>query len=304
MSYFNCHSHTHYSNIRLLDCINRPEDLIKKAYEMGLSGIAITDHECISAWMEVNKFAKNFKEEHPDFTIALGNEIYLTNTRDKGQKYYHFILIAKDAIGAKAIRELSSTAWYNCYVDRNMERVPTLKSELEQIINKYGKGHIIATTACIGGELGTSIQKLTEAETNRDIGQQMFWHQNIVDFIQFCLKVFGDDFYIECAPSSFSDQILVNQRALKIAECFGVNVIVGTDAHYLTEDDRYVHEAYLNSKGGEREVASFYSFARLMDIDECRTLLKYSYSDDVVQQIFENSLTVKNKIQFFSERFF
>ena len=181
-----------------------------------------------------------------------------------------------------------------------MERVPTLKSELETIVNKYGKGHIIATTACIGGELGTSIQKLEEAELNNNIEQRNFWYQNIVNFIQFCIKVFGEDFYIECAPSAFSDQILVNKRALKIARYFNIKVVVGTDAHYLTKEDRYIHEAYLNSKGGEREVASFYSFARLMDNEECYSLLTKSYSEEEVNEIFKNSLEVQNKITFFS----
>jgi DNA polymerase-3 subunit alpha len=139
-----------YSNIRLLDCINRPKDLIDKAIELGLSGIAITDHECLSAHMEINQYAKELQSTHPEFTIALGNEIYLTETRDKGQKYYHFLLMAKDAIGHRALRELSSIAWTNSYEDRRMERVPTLKSELSEIVNKY-KGHLISTTACLGG---------------------------------------------------------------------------------------------------------------------------------------------------------
>ena len=104
--------------------------LIDKAIELGLSGIAITDHECLSAHMEVNQYAKKIKDKYPDFVIALGNEIYLTDTRDRGQKYYHFILIAKDAIGHKALRELSSIAWYNSYTDRAMERVPITKEEL------------------------------------------------------------------------------------------------------------------------------------------------------------------------------
>ena len=82
-TYFNCHSHTMYSNIRLLDCINRPKDLIKTAKELGLCGIAITDHECLSSHMEVNKFAKSLQETDPNFTIALGNEIYLTDDREK-----------------------------------------------------------------------------------------------------------------------------------------------------------------------------------------------------------------------------
>ena len=85
-SYFGIHNHTHYSNIRLLDSINRPQALIDKAIELGLSGIAITDHECLSAHMEVNQYAKKLQETNPDFTIALGNEIYLTETRQTGQK--------------------------------------------------------------------------------------------------------------------------------------------------------------------------------------------------------------------------
>ena len=61
-TYFNIHNHTMYSNLRLLDCINRPKELIDKAIELGLSGIAITDHETISAHMEVNQYAKKIKE--------------------------------------------------------------------------------------------------------------------------------------------------------------------------------------------------------------------------------------------------
>ena len=44
---FEVHSHSMYSNLRLLDSINRPKDLINRAVELGLAGIAITDHEAI-----------------------------------------------------------------------------------------------------------------------------------------------------------------------------------------------------------------------------------------------------------------
>ena len=137
MSYFNNHSHTMFSNLRLLDCINRPQDLIDKAIELGLTGLCITDHESLSAHMIVNKYAKKIKETNPDFTIALGNEIYLTDTRDMGQKYYHFILIAKDEIGYRGLKELSSIAWMNSYYDRRMERVPLLKSELKDVMARF-----------------------------------------------------------------------------------------------------------------------------------------------------------------------
>ena len=135
---------------------------------MGLSGIAITDHECLSAHMEVNQYAKKIREKNPDFTIVLGNEVYLVDKREPGIKYNHFILAAKDAIGHKALRELSSIAWYNAYVDRGMERVPITKEELATVMTKY-KGHVVATTACMGGELSTAAYNMTLAENVNDM---------------------------------------------------------------------------------------------------------------------------------------
>ena len=299
MSYFNCHSHTHYSNIRLLDCINRPKDLINKAIDLGLTGIAITDHECLSGHIEINQYAKDILKTNPDFTIALGNEIYLTETRESGQKYYHFILIAKDAIGHRQMRELSSRAWMNSYVDRRMERVPLLKSELEEIVKKE-PGHLIATTACLGGELGDNILKLEKCEAINDIENTKKHYLQIVNLMEYCVDLFGEDFYIECAPANNADQISANKRMAKIASAFNVKMCLGTDAHYLTKEDRYVHKAYLNSKGGEREVDSFYEFTYLMDAAETRELLKHSFSDEgMIDWIFNNSNEMRKKIKFF-----
>lgn len=297
--YFNCHNHTEYSNLRLLDCINKPEDLINKAFEMGLNGVAITDHEALCAHMIVNKIAKKYQTEHPDFTIALGNEIYLTDTRECGQKYYHFILIAKDKIGYKALKELSSIAWYNMYTDRRMERVPTLKTELKEVMQRY-KGHVIATSACMGGELSTNVLLMKKSEEIDDMEGRRFYYNNIVNFIEYCLDIFGDDFYIECAPSTVSDQVLVNKTLQRIAEVYNIKMTVGTDSHYLEAKDRFVHKSYLNSKNGDREVDSFYEFSRLMDPTECRTLLKYSFDDEFITTIFNNSNELMKKIEFFS----
>ena len=288
-TYFNIHNHTMYSNIRLLDCINRPKDLIDKAIELGLSGIAITDHECLSGHMEVNQYAQKIKEKYPDFVIVLGNEVYLVDKRESGIKYYHFILTAKDEIGHKALRELSSTAWYHSYVDRGMERVPITKDELATIMAKY-KGHVIASTACMGGELSTAAYNMACAENVNDkISAGVFYNQ-ICDFIKYCLDVFGKDFYIECAPSTAEDQCITNRKLYRIAKAYDIPLIVGTDSHYLTKEDRYVHKSYLNSKGGEREVDSFYEFAHLMSYDEVFELLKHCFGDEgVVTEILENS---------------
>lgn len=251
----------------------------------------------MSSHIEVNQYAEKIKETNPDFKIALGNEIYLTDTRDKGQKYYHFILIAKDAIGHKALRELSSTAWYSSYVDRRMERVPLLKSELKKIMLRY-RGHVIATTACMGGELST----LALEKYNLDSINQNSQHiaQKMLEFSLFCKEIFEDDFYIECAPSRFKDQIAVNKTLMKFSKVTGIKMVVGTDSHYLTSADRPIHKAYLNSKEGDREVDSFYEFSHLMTSDEIFELLGLCYSKEEIENILNNTLEIQNKILHYS----
>lgn len=160
MSYYSLHCHTEYSNLRLLDSTNKLNELINRAISLGMRGVAITDHESLSGWIKAIHIQKKLKEQGLDFRIFLGDEIYLVDSleevRDnyvpKQTKFYHFILIAKDKIGSKQIRQISSQAWDNSFYTGKMCRTPITKEQLENIIGDE-KGHIIAQTACIGSEL-------------------------------------------------------------------------------------------------------------------------------------------------------
>lgn len=297
MKRFEIHSHTHYSNFRLLDCINRPKDLVKRANELGLCGIAITDHETLAGHMELNLFQKEIEKENPDFKIALGNEIYLCGDRNAGQKYYHFILIAKNKMGHRALRELSSRAWMCSYYDRGMERVVTLYEDLAEIVNKYPDS-LIATTACLGGELSTHAVNYAKANNIGDFDGAGVAHQNIVNFVLWCKQLFGKDFYIEVAPAKSKDQIMANQQLVKIARAFDVKMVIGCDAHYLKKEDRYVHKAYLNSKGGEREVDDFYEFSYLQTEEEVKENIEASSLN--YNELVFNSCEIYHKIQKYS----
>lgn len=298
MGRFECHAHTMYSNIRLLDSIGVPEKLIDYAAEIGLTGIAITDHEALGCHVTIDKYQKVINEKYPNFKIAKGNEIYLTDTREMNQRYWHFILIAKNATGHKMLRELSSIAWTNSYVDRRMERVPTLKSELKAIIEKYGKGNLIASSACLGSEIDYCILEMHKAELNNDKATKRIYFNQIVDFIKFCLECFGDDFYLEVQPAQSEEQIIVNRKMPEIAKYFGIKMIVSTDAHYLKESDREVHKAYLNSKGGERETDSFYRYAYLQTTEEVIENLKGTGLD--YQELEDNTNEIYEKIEIYS----
>ena len=289
---FDPHNHTEYSNLRLVDCINRVPALIDRAIELGLSGIAITDHECLSAHVKANQYAQKIVKEHPDFKIALGNEIYLCPNREKGQKYYHFILVAKNKQGYQALKVLSTRAWMNSFVDRRMERVITTYDDLIEICGKYPNS-LVATSACLGGELSAQTLLLIEAEKLGDKLGAEAAHNDIVNFILFCQRVFGKDFYIECAPGCSKDQIAVNRRLLSISKCFNIPMVIGCDSHFLKKEDRYIHKAFLNSKEGEREVDAFYEYSYLQSNEEIiEHLQKSSFDELYVKEMFNNSYEI------------
>lgn len=295
---FDGHSHSMFSNFRLIDSINRPKDMILKAHELGMSGIALTDHETVAGhveWLKCEKELKKAGKIPEDFKCACGNEIYLVDDRTNIERYWHYILIAKNTDGHRALRELSSTAWYNGFSSRGLMRVPTEKKELEAIVKKY-PNTLIATTACLGGELPHFVAELIKAEKTQDQTAVHFWKMEIDTFIKWNLSLFGEDFYIEIAAADTKDQIRFNERAISIARYYGVKMVIGSDAHYLTSKERPVHKAYLNSKDGEREVDGFYTFAHMMDNEEAYENLKMTFSEETFAEFCANSMEIYDKI--------
>ena len=292
------HSHTEYSNIRILDSINKIPALVKYAREIGLKGISITDHACLSGHVQANILAQDILKEDPEFKLVLGDEIYLVDKRENNIKYWHFILLAKDSIGHKQLRVLSSRSWMQSYYDRGLERVPTLKSELEEIIKK-DPGHLIATSACLGGELSSNVLEMERARRIGDINAAETCKQNIINFVLWCKKLFKDDFYMEVAPAANKDQIIVNKKMVELSNCFGVKMVIGCDAHYLKKEDRFIHKSYLNSKNAEREVDDFYTYSYLQTEEEIKENLTPSIVD-LYDEMCNNSMEIYNKIENYS----
>ena len=295
---FDNHSHSMFSNFRLIDSINRPKDMILKAHELGMVGIALTDHETVAGhveWLKAEKELKKAGKIPEDFRCACGNEIYLVDDRNNIEKYWHYILIAKDTIGHRALRELSSIAWYNGFSSRGLYRVPTEKKELAEIVQKYPNS-LIATTACLGGELPHFVANLIKAEKSQDINEIAKWKIAISEFMNWNINLFGDDFYIEIAAANTKDQIQFNERVVSIANFYHRKIVIGSDAHYLTEKERPVHKAYLNSKDGEREVDGFYTYAHMMNNEEAFENLSMSFTEEDFARFCENSMEIYDKI--------
>ena len=292
------------SNIRMLDCIIKEDKLIDYALELGLTGVAITDHESVSGYIKALKYMKSLKskakkilETEPNdkwanqvknFKLVLGNEIYLC--RDnlsaknfiKGEdKFWHFILLAKDKIGNKQLRELSSRAWNRSFY-QFMERVPTYYSDIEEIIGN-NSGHVVAQTACLGSFFDYLI-----------LNQQ---YEKALNFCHWCEQIFGkENFFIEIQPGLSKEQVTFNTLAAQFAKKNHFNITVTTDSHYLRQEDREIHKSFLNSSDGDRETDDFYAYTYMMSTEEIREKLNY-FDDDFITQIFENSNKVCSMIE-------
>ena len=173
-----------------------------------------------------------------------------------------------------------------------MRRVPTYYQDLVDIIGA-NPGHVIGSTACLGGCLPTQLMRL------RDSGAPSM--DKIKVWINQMQKIFGkDDFYFEMQPSKNKDQIYVNNELIKLSEELDIKYIITTDSHYLKKEDRPIHKAFLNAQQGDREVDDFYATTYQMSDEEIRSYMADEVGEEVLQKAYQNIIEIKNKCKDFT----
>ena len=300
------HSHCDGSNFRLKDCIIKVEQLVDECIKKGHSGVTLTDHETVALHIRIEEYVEELKKKgkiNEDFKLVLGNEIYLVDSLEEVRdnyksgetKFPHFILLAKDLIGHKQMRQLSSQAWHNSFRTGQMERVPTVKSFLKDTIDT-NKGHLIASTACVGGEFMQLVSQLLQCEAM----EQQYIKEQIHKFIKWNLDLFSDDFYIEIQPTNDDFTKQMNLMAIKIADAYKIKTIITTDSHYQDKNRAKVHETYLKSKEGDREIADFYATTYIMTSEELWDYFKGYLTIEQFAKFLHNSIEISNKVESYS----
>ena len=274
---------------------------------LGQTGLAITDHECLSGHVKFLKKVKELKKReiiNNDFKPILGNEIYLVDEDEmsmdiqKGKSnYYHFLLLAKDAQGHEQLRKLSSTAWNRMFSYKGIERVPTFYTDIEEIVGN-NKGHLIASTACLGSYFAKNVMMLL----SEDVEDKQEYKRKIHEFVNWCIDVFGkENFYIEIQPSLMYEQVEYNKYAVKIAKAYGLGHTITTDAHYLKHEDREIHKAYLTSDedgNGNREIDDFYSSTHFFTTEELFANMNY-LDKEIVQEGIDNTIKIASQVEIY-----
>jgi DNA polymerase III subunit alpha len=212
------HVHTEYS---LLDGMCRIPQVIKKAKELGMTSLAITDHGVMYGAIDFYLAAKD-----AGIKPIIGCELYVAQNDHKNRtaaekSSNHIVLLAKNQTGYRNLIQLTTIAHVEGYYYK-----PKVDKEL---LEKYHEG-LIALTACLGGEIPSLIlqNRLKEAR------KAASWYKS----------VFGD-FYLEIQRLPIPELEKVNQELIIIGKELDIPLVATNDVHYIHKEDASTHDLLL-----------------------------------------------------------
>ena len=223
-----CHLHVH-TEYSLLDGSGKVANIIKKAKELGMESIAITDHGVMYGCVEFYKQAKA-----AGIKPILGCEIYVAEKSmhiknpDKDNHTYHLVLLVKNEIGYSNLMKIVSEAsidgfYYKPRVDH-------------EFLKKHSEG-LIALSACLGGEVQNYILKGNEAKARK--------------VALFYKEIFKDGFYLELQDHNLEENKIVNEANIKLAKELGIPLVATNDIHYVEKKDAKSHDILLCIQTGK-----------------------------------------------------
>ena len=281
-SFVHLHVHTQYS---ILDGASSVKSLLRRAKDLGMEALAITDHG--------NMFG--VKEFHDAASAAsvkpiIGCEIYVARTslEDKtsveDRSGDHLILLAKNKTGYHNLVKLVSQAWI-----RGFYYKPRID---KQLLRAHSEG-LIASSACIAGEAAQEILS----------GNMRTAEEAILSY----KEIFGDDYYLEVQrhettdPTSDTTVFPMQQRVIaayrELAAKNNIKIIASNDVHFIMQDEAEAHDRLICLNTGK-------------DIDDPKRLRytkqEYLKSGEEMQAIFadmpeavSNTLEIAAKVEYY-----
>ncbi|HEY3411931.1 MAG TPA: DNA polymerase III subunit alpha [Armatimonadota bacterium] len=216
------HNHSEYS---LLDGANRVKDLVRLAVQHEMPAIALTDHGVMHGAVE---FAQECKKA--GIKPIVGCEVYTSGDRPRegrdprlDKENFHLLLLAQNEVGYRNLVQLVSRAntegfYYKPRVDH-------------ELIAQYNEG-LIATSACLGGEIQEALQQDRDQDALRIAGLYR--------------DIFGPErFFIELQSHGLAPEPRVNAGLINISKELNLPLVVTNDIHYGRPEDAIPHDVLL-----------------------------------------------------------
>ena len=230
MSFTHLHVHTEFS---LLDGSSKIKEITKRAKELGMDSLAITDHGVMYGAIDFYRaaLANGIKP-------IIGCEVYVApgsrfdKEANAGEdRYYHLILLAENNKGYANLCKIVSKGFVDGFYYK-----PRVDYE---VLREFHEG-IICLSACLAGE----VQRFL-ARGDYQAGKEAALRY---------LDIFGkDNYFLELQDHGIPEQKTVNQQLLRLSDELGVDLVCTNDVHYTYADDVEAHDILLCIQTGKKK---------------------------------------------------
>lgn len=221
MSFVHLHVHTEYS---LLDGLSNIKKIVKRAKEMDMPALAITDHGTMFGVIEFYKTAIE-----TGIKPIIGIEAYLAarsmELRDSklDKKSSHLLLLAENQAGYQNLLNIATAAQLDGYY-----YYPRIDHDY---LADHAEG-LICTSGCISAEIPRLIRDGNlEAARN-----QLDWY----------FDVFGsENFFLELQQHNIQDLKQINKLLLDLGSRYNARFVATNDVHYIDPGDAPLQDILL-----------------------------------------------------------
>ena len=253
------HCHSYFS---ILDAFSSPEDNLRRASELGLKALAITEHGELTSWL----YYAELKDKYPAVKQLYGIEAYECEDRDiqdPNNKYYHMIIIARNEEGRKAINRISTLGHlHGFYYKPRVTRYD---------IAKEGAENLIVLSACLASRLSRT----------KD-------YDACLEMVKEYRELFPY-YFLEIQAHDNEEQCEYNQKIMRLAKDTNTPVVVTNDVHAATKEDLYYQDYFLRIAQDKETASEIYGGCYMMSDEEIHNILDKQIGKDAVNQCIKNT---------------
>ncbi len=224
--FIHLHLHSHYS---LLDGANRIDDVMRRAEELEMPAIALTDHGNLFGAVQFHDAARK-----RGIKPIIGCEVYVAregrhSRTGRSDRSHHLVLLARDQTGYHNLVRLVSLGYQEGFYYR-----PRIDKEL---LSQYSEG-LIGLSACLKGVVAWNLTRERYDRARREAGE--------------LAEILGSgNFYLEVQDHGIQEQRVANQEILRLQRELDLPLVATNDCHYLNQDDHFAHDVLLCVQTGK-----------------------------------------------------
>lgn len=217
------HVHSEYS---LLDGYATLNGIVKRAAELGMDSIAVTDHGVMYGAIDFYNAAKK-----ANIKPIIGLEAYMAPghrgdaTQRKARNYHHLVTLATNMAGYRNLVKLTTKAHLEGMGSKGVFARPRIDRELLQ---QHHEG-LVVTSACIAGEVAQYIQN-RQPDKARETAA---WFRDLLG---------PERYYLELQLHENAPELEeINAELVKIGQELGIPLVATCDSHFIHASDLDAH---------------------------------------------------------------